>query len=416
MRRLAAAPPDLEGLVGEELDRRLLARSTRPVAVACSGGGDSLALLLAASAWARRAGRPLLALNVDHGLQALSPAWTDACAATARRLGHAFQALAWTGDKPPTGLPAAARNARHSLLAEAARRAGARVILMGHTADDGLEARAMRAEGATTPEPRAWAPSPVWPEGRGVFLLRPLLALRRAEIRDWLAARGETWIDDPANDNPASARARARRAIALGEAVLRDARAGASARDLALACVMDAGGGLRVARAVVREQPIEAVTRFVATACLCSAGTDRPPGAARTRALAGRLRGVAAVTATLAGARIEADREAVRFLREPGEAKRGGLASLRLAAGATGVWDGRFEITAECDIEVRASAGLRDGLPPDGLRALPPKARDALPMVGEASPALSRVAGVTSRALPLERLLAACGAVEREPA
>ena len=159
------------------LDRRLRPESRRPVAVAFSGGGDSLALLLAAAEWSGAAGRDLLVLTVDHQLQPDSAAWTRACATTAARLGVTFRALSWTGEKPATGLAAAARTARHGLLADAARAAGARVVLMGHTADDILEARLMRARGSTTPEPREWSPSPAWPEGRGVFLLRPLLGL-----------------------------------------------------------------------------------------------------------------------------------------------------------------------------------------------------------------------------------------------
>src|SRR5207247_1209422 len=82
-------------------------------------------------------------------------------------LGADFQALRWDGDKPVTGLAAAARTARHRMLADAARRAGARAILMGHTGSDVLEAEAMRAAGSTTPDPKEWAPSPAWPEGRG---------------------------------------------------------------------------------------------------------------------------------------------------------------------------------------------------------------------------------------------------------
>jgi len=200
----------LEAAAYDAFDQYLLPDSRRPLAVGLSGGGDSLALTLIADAWARRAGRELILLTVDHRLQADSAGWTDICAATAQRLGRPFRALPWTGDKPATGLPAAARLARHRLLADAAREAGARVILLGHTADDLGEAAAMRAAGSTTPDPRAWAPSPVWPEGRGLFLLRPLLSLRRSDLRTWLADRGETWIDDPANADPRYARSRAR--------------------------------------------------------------------------------------------------------------------------------------------------------------------------------------------------------------
>ena len=384
---------DLDQAVGAVLDHRLSPDSPRPVAVALSGGGDSLALLLAAEAWARRAGRTLLVLTVDHRLRPQSADWTQTCAATAERLGLGFRALAWTGDKPAAGLPAAARAARHGLLADAARDAGARVILMGHTADDGLEARVMRAQGATTPEPREWSPSPVWPQGRGIFLLRPMLGLRRADIRAWLRARGEGWIDDPANEDVAYARPRARQALARGAAAP-DANPAASAKALALACRPDAGGSFEIARAELRAAAPDALARFVSAACLCAAGTQRPPAGARVGRLAARLCEVSPFVASLAGARVEAAATQVRFLREAGEAARGGLAALQLRAGETAIWDGRFEITASQAVEIRARAGAIRPVATreDGCEA-----------------------AVRAEALTHDRLLAACGAIEREP-
>ena len=189
----------VEGGAFAALDRRLLASSPRPVAVAVSGGGDSVALLLLADRWASAHERRLLVLSVDHRLRPEGAGWTRTCGDLASELGADFRALAWDGPKPARGLPAAARAARHRLLADAAREAGASVLLVGHTADDVLEARAMRRAGSTTPEPRAWSPSPAWPEGRGLFLLRPLLGLRRAALRAWLAAEQRPWIEDPAN-------------------------------------------------------------------------------------------------------------------------------------------------------------------------------------------------------------------------
>src|SRR5258708_18645706 len=196
------------------MDARLEGGVERPLAVALSGGGDSLALLLMAHAWASQANRRLIAFTVDHALQADSRQWCLWCAGRAMRLGIAHRTLTWTGEKPRTGIAAAARAARHRLIADAARAAGARGILFGRTADDVLEAEAMRADGLAIASPHAWSPSPVWPGGRDLFILRPLLGARRSALRDWLSDRGEAWIDDPANADPRQPRARVRALIA----------------------------------------------------------------------------------------------------------------------------------------------------------------------------------------------------------
>jgi tRNA(Ile)-lysidine synthase len=196
---------DLSRLV---LDRRLDRSAANPIVVAFSGGGDSLALLIGVRRWTRAVGRPLLAVTIDHRLQPASADWAAWCAERATRLGLAHQIVGWDGEKPAVGIPAAARAARHRLLARAARAAGARVILVGHTADDRLEASVMRQAGGSVPQPREWTPSPVWPQGRDLFVLRPLLSVRRADIRARLAQAGETWLDDPANEDPPSPRPR----------------------------------------------------------------------------------------------------------------------------------------------------------------------------------------------------------------
>lgn len=412
--QLAATRSDTCDLTAAEVvERRLSRTSARPLAVALSGGGDSVALLLAAQAWTREAGRRLLVLTVDHALHPQSGAWTAQCAARAAALGVGFRALRWAGEKPAHGLPAAARDARHRLLADAAREAGAAVILLGHTADDIFEARAMRQAGSSTPEPREWGPSPAWPEGRGLFLLRPLLGVRRADIRRWLEARGETWIEDPANADPRYARARARRDLAA-EPGLATPREPPQPRALARACRMDAAGVLTIERdRLGRAGPDEAAT-FISAACLSAAGTRRPPSAERARRLGARLATDDDLAATLAGARIEADSREVRFLREPGEATRGGLRPQTI--GPSGVWDGRFEIAADGRVEVRALAGLAARLGKSdraALQAFTPKARAGLPAAldNDGAPHLLKDA----KPLALARLGAACGLVEREP-
>jgi len=402
----------LEARVHEVLERRLRADSRRPVAVALSGGGDSLALLLMADAWARRAGRPLVVLTVDHGLQAASAGWTDACAATAARLGRPFQALAWTAEKPTTGLPAAARAARHALLADAARAAGAGVLLMGHTADDRAEAGAMRAAGATTPDPREWAPSPAWPQGRGVFVLRPLLDVGRTELRAWLAARGEAWIDDPANTDPRYARSRVRRdGVAPPPPV-------PAPEPLALAVeVSEMAGVLSLDRDRLLVAPEDDALRLIGLACVCAGGGARRPAGPRLARLVAALRGDDEIVATLAGARIEARGGQVRIFREAGEARRAGLAPVVVSRDRM-VWDGRFELSAAAG-EIRALAGLARRLPRDqqaALKALPPAARRALParVAADGAADCPALAG-TAHSLVLDRLRAAAGLVSSEP-
>ena len=403
------------------LDRYLRPDSGRPIAVALSGGGDSLALTLIADRWASATGRAIVILTVDHRLQAAGASWTEACARLAERLGHPFHALAWEGEKPSTGLPAAARTARHRLLAEAAREAGARVILMGHTADDILEARRMRAAGATTPEPRAWAPSPVWPEGRGLFVLRPLLAARRTDLRDWLQARGETWIDDPANADLRYARSRARAqadaAAPAAQACMRPACAPANAWT-------ETSGVVRWPRERLREASNADLARLISMSCVCAGGGARRPASAHIARIGGQLRAAEDFVATLAGARVTADGTDVLIAREPGEAKRGGLGALDLEVGRMSVWDGRFEVTCERpDLTMRALAGLAARLPPDQRRRLtdyPACGRGGLPVVVDvdgqvSSPVLGETPGVTVTSLVGPRLAAAVGLVTREP-
>src|SRR5690606_30181147 len=208
---------DLAGRVFTRLDARLNHAGPEPIALALSGGGDSLALLDLSAEWAKARGRCLLALTVDHNLNPDSAEWTRFAAEAARAAGADWRGLTWEGARGGPGVPARARAARHAPPADAAREAGVRVILTGHTADDVAEGDWMRADGATLGRLRDWSPSPAWPEGRGQMLLRPVLEERREALRDHLRARGLTWLEDPANADLRFGRGRARAALAQGE-------------------------------------------------------------------------------------------------------------------------------------------------------------------------------------------------------
>lgn len=354
-------------------------------------------------------------------------------AEAARAAGAEWKALSWTGPKPAAGLPAAARSARHRLLAEAARDAGASVLLLGHTLDDQRESALMRR--TDTPglgQLREWSPSPVWPEGRGVFLLRPLLNARRADLRALLRQLGAEWIEDPANDDPRYARARARQALGA-PSVGSPARGGAAA----LSSTVEPGRGIGEAgtegahgwlvtpdgRIAASRPSLDAA--FCAAALLCASGTQTPPRGDKLAQLMGRLSSGADFTATLAGARVTASGAAAWFGREAGERARGGLEPLALFPGRPLVWDGRFEIAADRPgLTVHPAAGRLSTLDLDDrrrLKTLPPQARGAVPvLIGEgAIPLLPRPFGegpAIARCLVEARLKAALGLVKREPA
>jgi tRNA(Ile)-lysidine synthase len=393
------------------LDRRLASGSEAPLAVAVSGGGDSVALLLLADAWSRRVGRALRVLTVDHGLDPESGRWASFVSDAAARLGRPVEVLRWTGEKSASGLPAAAREARHGLLADAARAAGAAVVLTGHTVDDVLEGEVMRAEGASLGRLREWAPSPAWPQGRGVFLLRPLLSVGRAELRAWLRGRGEGWIEDPANDDLRFGRARARARLSSHAGAFSPAAAERSLGPGARQDDRDNSGLLRLT-------PEQAEERSVLAAALVSAsGGVRPPRAERLDRLVERLRSGTEVSATLAGARLLTRDGEVLVGREPGRA---GLSLSRVLPGERAVWDGRFELNLVEAGEVRALAGSASRLgraERDALQAVPAPFRPTLPVVETSSGAVFCplfTMPQQARSLVRERWFAACGGVRHE--
>src|SRR5690606_22184645 len=135
----------------------------------------------------------------------------------------------------------------------------------------------MRREGSTLGRLREWSPSPAWPEGRGLMLLRPMLDVRRADLRDWLAGEGAGWIDDPANDDLRFLRSRARAAGAEGVvAATRPPPPAAPAPDPL------GGGAFRIQRSTCG--------RALAATLVCAGGRDRPPRGARLDRMVDRLR------------------------------------------------------------------------------------------------------------------------------
>jgi len=199
-------------------------RSAPALLLAVSGGPDSTALMVLAARWraALENGPALIAVTVDHGLRAESRREARAAKQLATRLGIRHRTMRWTGAKPQTGLPEAARAARYHLLAVAARAVGAGHILTAHTLDDQAETVLLRmARGSGLTGLAAMARETVLPgqvraavaarrASDPLLLVRPLLDLPKARLIATLEASRIPFCEDPSNVDPRFTRARLR--------------------------------------------------------------------------------------------------------------------------------------------------------------------------------------------------------------
>jgi tRNA(Ile)-lysidine synthase len=198
------------------------------VLAACSGGADSLALAAALAHEAPRCALRAGGITVDHGLQPGSAERSLVVAGLLADLGLdpvEVVAVSVPGGPGHGGPEAAARDARYAGIEEAAGRAGAVAVLLGHSRDDQAETVLLGLARGSGPRSLAGMPGA---HGR---YRRPLLGLSRATMRAACQALGLRPWDDPQNADPAFARARVRhQALPALEAALGPGVAEALAR------------------------------------------------------------------------------------------------------------------------------------------------------------------------------------------
>jgi tRNA(Ile)-lysidine synthase len=325
--------------------------------LAVSGGPDSTALMWLAARWRarRKRGPTLIAVTVDHGLRPESANEARAVARLTRKLGIAPRTLRWTGNKPATGIQEAARAARYRLLADAARKAGARHILTAHTLDDQAETvlfRLARGSGLTglrgigretalpsfrgaaqrrarNPYSRAGVmdcgltPS-ACPGMTNLLIVRPLLSTPKSRLIATLAAAKIAFADDPSNRDPRFARPRlrelmpglavegldARRLAVLARRMARADRAIEAAVDDAEARLSHDAGGAVVLGSRYAELPAEIALRLLGRA-VAKVGHEGPVELGKLETLhadlavaMGKKRASARFRRTLAGAMV----------------------------------------------------------------------------------------------------------------
>ena len=260
------------------------------LAVAVSGGRDSLALAILANDWALARGGAIVALIVDHGLRAAAAREAEVTREQLARRGIEAAILRWRGAKPTHGLQEAARAARYGLLFEACRERGILHLLVAHHADDQAETVAMRAKRGSGADGLAGMAALV--EQRHARLLRPLLPVARARLTATLEALGVAWIDDPSNADPRFERARLRTAGGMEPPDDRaaDGRAGREGR-LARAAVevLEIDGELGLDRASFGRLGAGLRAGLLSRTVQAVGGRDHPPRRERLERAVGRL-------------------------------------------------------------------------------------------------------------------------------
>jgi tRNA(Ile)-lysidine synthase len=361
--------------------RKLFERLQRfpHLALAVSGGPDSLALLHLAAGWCadQRSTLKLSVLTVDHGLRAHSHDEALMVGRMAQALGLPHAILSWEGGgTQAASLQARARAARYDLMAAFCHAHDIQALVTAHTQDDQAETFLMRLKRgsgldglAAIPEQGAWA---------GIALLRPLLDVPKARLVATLNEQGIGFASDPSNTDPRFERARVRgsgealmalgltpEALALSARRLRRAREALdhAAQSFLAACseTSEAGYSL-IDREALASAPQEIALRALSCLIARVGGGEEPLRLAKLEALLASLADTEK-THTLGRCRLEPISGRLGIFRE---VRATGLQVATLEPGRWMLWDNRFRI--ELGADEREPVTVR-GLGDFGFRA-----------------------------------------------
>jgi tRNA(Ile)-lysidine synthase len=359
-------------LTTEEAVRLLASLVPYPrLALAVSGGPDSLALLHLVHrlhiAGALRA--EITVLTVDHGLRVTSRDEATMVGAFATQLGFDYAILRWrASERPRTGLPEAARNARYRLMAEYCHGRDIPALVSAHQLEDQSETMLMRlARGsgldglAAIPEKSHWA---------GLVVLRPLLAVPKARLMATLREAGIDWVEDPTNRDTRYERARiraAREAMKLlgltPEALARSARRLARAREaldhaaeifLTSNCTTSEAGYCTLDVEALLAAPEEIALRALGSVIDAVGARQAILRLAKLESLLAAIRERPATAHTLGGCRLQHSDGGLGIFRE---VRRCTMPIVSLAPGERALWDNRFSVSLSA--EAPASVTIR---------------------------------------------------------
>lgn len=328
------------------------------LAVAVSGGSDSLALAMLAHHWVQAQGGSIIALTIDHLLRPESSEEAATVQYWLQQMGITHHILRWEEAKPAANIQAEAREARYRLLIDWCKTHGILHLLLAHHQDDQAETFMLRLERGSGVD--GLSAMPLISSHRGIRLLRPLLNTPKAALQAILTAQHHPWVEDPSNQNPHYARSHIRNFLhnpfdgKFSNAELLSNRLAATAshlgrarasleRSVARAMVetltLYPEGYCQLDRECFRKLDEEAGLRLLAAILTTLGGNRYPPRFEALKRLYTSLHDAAAFTArTLWGCYIIARKGGITFCREPSQV----AGPVMLSPGKPALWDNRF--------------------------------------------------------------------------
>jgi tRNA(Ile)-lysidine synthase len=181
------------------------------LAIALSGGIDSMALLLLAGQWVAARGGKLIALTVDHGLRPESFDEALAVQTICQDMSVEHHLLRWRPPAKKSALQQQARDARYELLTKWCIDHDVLHLLTAHHRDDQVETLFFRL--ARGSDLRGLACMPAVTHFKQLRLLRPLLEISKQQLVASLNHKKQQWLEDKSNHSPAYTRNRIRHTL-----------------------------------------------------------------------------------------------------------------------------------------------------------------------------------------------------------
>lgn len=179
------------------------------IAVAVSGGSDSLALSLLMAKFAEENNINLHCITIDHQLRLESSKEAEQTKELLAKYNIKHITISWTGDKPKANIQEKARIARYKLLTEYCQKHNIKYLCTGHQKNDQAENFIIRAEHGSGLYGLAGIPK--LNEFNKIQIIRPLLDFSKNELIDFLNKNHINWCEDPSNQNEKFTRVKIRK-------------------------------------------------------------------------------------------------------------------------------------------------------------------------------------------------------------